>query len=583
MTVAFPLLLAMVDISVLIPSLIALCLIGIIVALWSISHSKTKARIQVVQAALDSTRGKLRDNLSSLKANEDRLARLNVVSASLFSSLEYEGLFQKAARMAAELLPAEIVLLFSLTEDNQELRLVAHEGISDKFAASVWSLRIGEGLYGEVAKNGAPSITTGSSNDPRLNTEEFRQSRIEAQLIVPLGLKGIVSGVLVAAARRPQRYTTYELELLTTVANQIAVAIENAKLYQNERETARRLTESEGNYRRLLEHASDAIWAHDLEGRIIAANRAAAEMAGYNSVEEFIGRDVREFLGEEGIEIARKIRSHLTEIGNLEHPYEQHLVKKDGSEMILMISSSLISHENLPPVFQHVARDVTKERHMQDNLRYYVQQITRTQEEERNRIARDLHDDTAQALYALNRQMDNYLRSSRTYLSSETTNFLNSLSEQIRNTLQGVRRFSQDLRPPMLDDLGLLATVRWLVRDLQQRCSLEASLSVTGNERRLPSHIELTIFRVIQEASRNVEKHAQATKIAVKIEFTEKIKIQIADNGKGFQLNEEFADLPRGGRLGLVGMEERVRLIGGTINIKSELGKGTSVFIEVPV
>jgi PAS domain S-box-containing protein len=333
----------------------------------------------------------------------------------------------------------------------------------------------------------------------------------------------------------------------------------------------------------LLEHASDAIWAHDLEGRVIAANRAAADMAGYKTVEEFIGRDVREFLGGEGIEIARKIRSHLTEIGNLEHPYEQHLTKKDGSEMILMISSSLISHDNLSPVFEHVARDVTKERHMQDNLRHYVQQITRTQEEERNRIARDLHDDTAQALYALNRQMDNYLRSSRTYLSSETTTFLNNLGDQIRNTLQGVRRFSQNLRPPMLDDLGLLATVRWLVRDLQQRCKLEAALAVTGTERRLPSHVELTIFRVIQEASRNVEKHAQATKIAVKIDYTDNIKITIIDNGKGFQLNEELADLPRGGRLGLVGMEERVRLIGGTIKINSELGKGTTVLIEVPV
>jgi two-component system sensor histidine kinase DegS len=95
--------------------------------------------------------------------------------------------------------------------------------------------------------------------------------------------------------------------------------------------------------------------------------------------------------------------------------------------------------------------------------------------------------------------------------------------------------------------------------------------------------LELTIFRVIQEASRNVEKHAQATKIAVKIDYTDNIKITIIDNGKGFQLNEELADLPRGGRLGLVGMEERVRLIGGTIKINSELGKGTTVLIEVPV
>jgi two-component system, NarL family, sensor histidine kinase DegS len=211
-----------------------------------------------------------------------------------------------------------------------------------------------------------------------------------------------------------------------------------------------------------------------------------------------------------------------------------------------------------------------------------VQQITRTQEEERNRIARDLHDETAQTLYALNRQVDNYIRSSGTHLSPETTELLKNVGEQIRSILQGVRRFSQNLRPPMLDDLGLLATIRWLVRDLQERGKLEATLTVTGSERRLPSHVELTIFRVIQEASRNVEKHAQATKIDFTIDFDETIRITITDNGKGFELKGELAELPRGGRLGLVGMEERVHLIGGKMKIESELAKGTRILIEVP-
>jgi signal transduction histidine kinase len=106
---------------------------------------------------------------------------------------------------------------------------------------------------------------------------------------------------------------------------------------------------------------------------------------------------------------------------------------------------------------------------------------------------------------------------------------------------------------------------------------------VNGEERRLPAHIELAVFRVVQEAMTNVEKHAQATTLDVTLNFeTDSINILIKDNGKGFELSGELADLPRAGRLGLVGMEERVRLIGGKINIRSEVNKGTTVSIQVP-
>jgi two-component system sensor histidine kinase DegS len=219
---------------------------------------------------------------------------------------------------------------------------------------------------------------------------------------------------------------------------------------------------------------------------------------------------------------------------------------------------------------------------MQDNLRYYVQQITRTQEEERNRIARDLHDDTVQALYAMTRQVDNYIRGSE-ILSEGTVTFLKNLEDQLRSVSQGVRRFSQDLRPPMLDDLGLLSTLRWLAGDMEQRCGICTSLAVSGTERRLLQHIELAIFRIVQEALRNVEKHAAATVVGVTVKFDpQQIVITVEDNGKGFELSE-LGDLPRVGRLGLMGMEERARLLGGSIKIQSVLNKGTSVFISVPV
>jgi len=140
------------------------------------------------------------------------------------------------------------------------------------------------------------------------------------------------------------------------------------------------------------------------------------------------------------------------------------------------------------------------------------------------------------------------------------------------------------LRPPMLDDLGLSAALRWQVSDLEKRSGIEAELTVSGVERRCSAEVELMIFRIVQEALRNVEKHAQASKVEVAVEFGKgKTKVSIGDNGKGFDLSGSLADLPRAGKLGLAGMEERVRLLNGTMKIESEPDKGTRVMIEVPI
>ena len=228
-------------------------------------------------------------------------------------------------------------------------------------------------------------------------------------------------------------------------------------------------------------------------------------------------------------------------------------------------------------------RDITEGRVMQDRLRYYLGQITKVQEEERKRIARELHDDTTQALYALSRHVDNFARDDKNLASGAAT-FLEELRQQLNDTLDGMRRFIQELRPPMLDDLGLLAALRWQVSDLEKQSGIETELTVVGDERRFSADVELAIFRVVQEALRNVGKHAQAIRVEARIEFGEgKTKLSVSDNGKGFVLGGNLADLPRAGKLGLAGMEERVRLLDGNMKIESQPGKGTRVTIEVPI
>ena len=125
---------------------------------------------------------------------------------------------------------------------------------------------------------------------------------------------------------------------------------------------------------------------------------------------------------------------------------------------------------------------------------------------------------------------------------------------------------------------------RWQVSDFGKQSEIEADLIVSGTERRFSAEVELILFRIVQEALRNVEKHAQASRVEVKIEFGEgKTKVSISDNGKGFDLRGSLADLPRAGKLGLAGMEERVHLLNGSMKIESEPHKGTRVMVEVPI
>jgi two-component system sensor histidine kinase DegS len=258
------------------------------------------------------------------------------------------------------------------------------------------------------------------------------------------------------------------------------------------------------------------------------------------------------------------------------------LIRKDGSEAICMVTTNLVASDGEPKGFQNIARDVTQEKRMQENMRYYLQQITRAQEEERKRIARELHDDTAQVLGSLSRQLDNFIRKKQGFAPNEVL-FLKDLQAQLNLGMQGVHRLVQNLRPSLLDDLGLISALRSLVKSAQEQEGIGMNLKVIGEEKRFSPEVELLLFRIAQEALNNIRRHAQASEAQVVIDFAlDRAKLTISDNGRGFELSERVDDLPRHGKLGLAGMQERARLLGGTLEVKSTPGKGTTLLVEVP-
>jgi signal transduction histidine kinase len=228
-------------------------------------------------------------------------------------------------------------------------------------------------------------------------------------------------------------------------------------------------------------------------------------------------------------------------------------------------------------------RDVARQKKLQERLKFYLQQVTRAQEEERRRIARELHDDTAQDLVILLRQVDK-LAPAADKLSPQNRKLLGELRKQTNKILEGVHRFSQDLRPSVLDDLGLLPALEWLTSDLTAHFGIAVEMKVLGQVRRFSPEVELVLFRIAQEALRNVGKHSGASKARLTLEFGDgKTVLTVKDEGKGFKLPERVDDLTVAGKLGLAGMQERAQLIGGSLRLESGPGKGTKVTLEVPV
>jgi PAS domain S-box-containing protein len=332
-------------------------------------------------------------------------------------------------------------------------------------------------------------------------------------------------------------------------------------------------------FQEIFEKAHDAIWIQDLEGKIISANAACSKVTGYGR-EEMIGMQINRLFPQEALRLAQVVMKTLLEHRELKQPYEQQIMKKDGSTAEIMVTSSLLGEEK-SAAFLHIARDISAERKLQRSLRLYSEQIGRAHEEERKRIARELHDDTIQTLVALSRQLDTVI-SQQGKATEKTSGSLEEVREKIDESLVRIRRFIQYLRPPILEYLGLVPALRELVEQMQREAGIRIAIESTRDRYPLNAEQQLLVYRIVQEALRNVLKHSRGESCAVRLGTEGRfIRIAIEDNGVGFPARDTN-DLVSSGKLGLMGMQERAHLLGGTIDIRSSMGGGTTVTLSIP-
>ncbi|MCX5998750.1 MAG: PAS domain-containing sensor histidine kinase [Chloroflexi bacterium] len=323
------------------------------------------------------------------------------------------------------------------------------------------------------------------------------------------------------------------------------------------------------------------------DDKITLVSGGAAARYGYRP-DEIIGRSIAEFVAPEARRQTLDILE--TRLGGERAPerYETTLLAKDGTRIPVQVSVWLargdgtVTSAGVVADLTQAKRRQAERQQLQEVLRFYAGHVVTAQEEERTRIARELHDDTIQQLLLVCHRLQDIAAGSHGRLPKRAQNHLESVSVFVERIINEVRGFTRDLRPPVLDDMGLVSALRWLAGRLASEDGPCIEVRVAGEERRLRADTESALFRIVQEALNNVRRHAGATKAVVGIEFGgEQVTVSITDDGGGFNMPAKIIDFASQGKLGLLGLTERVHMLNGQCRIESEPGKGTTVSINV--
>ena len=351
--------------------------------------------------------------------------------------------------------------------------------------------------------------------------------------------------------------------------------------------TEQALQESENRYQQLVENINEGIVVQDKDGIITFANEKFLEMVGYTQ-DEVVGHLIKDLLAGG---LLKKDRKHI--IGQKKDQWKSFELawKRKNGERVFTILSPKPIYDNKGRFEGSVAvltditerRDVERElRRSREELRNLSLHLQSVRERESKRIAREIHDELGQKLTAL--KMDLSWLSHRMGTGDKgqkkILEKMESMSGLIDITIQTVQKISSELRPGLLDDLGLVPAIEWLAHDFQNRTKIQCRIRVDYEEIDLEPDCTTAIFRIAQEALTNVVRHSKATRVNISLKEKDgALVLRIRDNGQGIREEDIFAP----SSLGLMGMRERIRPFGGELNIKGSPDKGTILTISLPI
>jgi len=269
-------------------------------------------------------------------------------------------------------------------------------------------------------------------------------------------------------------------------------------------------------------------------------------------------------------QLNQSLRRRTVELGAAIRQLKQEIVRRRAGEEALRKSQ------------KHYRQLLEQSRHQQEQLRHLARQILSALEEERKKISRELHDEIAQTLTGINVHLATLAKESAVS-SKGVKQTISRTQRLVEKSVNIVHRFARELRPTLLDDLGLVPALHSFMKEFTKRTGIHIRFTASGGLERLDSARRTVLYRVAQSALTNVAQHAQASRVKVNIlKLTDAVRMDIHDDGKSFEV-ERVLFAKRHKRLGLIGMRERVEMVGGSFGVESVPGKGTTIRAQVPL
>lgn len=569
-------------------------------------------------------------DVTDLKRKEQHQRLLAEASELLSSSLNYRDALKRLVKMIVPRLAdwcivdileegGKVEPLAVVHADPDKLALASE--IIEKYPPDPDSL---DGVF-EVIRSGKPKLL------PRFPEELIEQSAPDGeqlQILRELGMRSAIRLPLVAReqvtgaltlirSESGRRYTQADLELAQEIAHRAAIAIDNARLYQQARqlndelearvkkrtiqlqemigslreEIAERkkaeqaLRESQAMLQDLFASAPDATILVDKDGAIKRVNTQVEALFGYRS-NELLGKSIDvllpgHFSNRNAGDLAQQ--GPVSALSKVQGEMELSARCKDGSVFAADIMISPLESQD-GPMLIYAVRDISESKKMQAELAELQHRLLEDLEAQRSNLARELHDGPIQDMYGVIFKLKSISAGENSEEGRGVLGELESVAEEAQKVIQGLRAVCSDLLPPALAPYGLEKAIREHAGNLQKaHPELNLHLDLVKDEQQLPEKVRLALFRVYQNALSNVLRHAKAENVSIGLELDEGACIlRIEDDGQGFELPSRWVEFAREGHLGMVGMVERIKAIGGRTIIRSAPGEGTSIRVTVP-
>jgi signal transduction histidine kinase len=546
--------------------------------------------------------------VGAVSSNENRLRALVETGVAITSELSLDALLQRLVAAASDLTGARYAALGVIDRSGSALERFLTTGIDAETHAAIGELPRGRGILGVLIRDDAPLRLHNLGEDPRSVGFPPNHPAMSTFLGVPVHLRGVAYGNLYLTEKAGGGdFTDEDEELVGLLASQAAVAIENARLYEAATGWSRQLESlnevgnalaTETELDRLLDLIARRL-GELLDARLVTVLLPSgddelrfAAVAGDRA--ELAGATITRSTSKSGGVLERRQSERVDSV--LEDPDVDHeamrlIGARTGLWVPLLVRGRAIgvlaAHDKLGADVRFTDTDLRlaetfatraalavdlSERIAQDSLRRVVE----AQELERRRLARELHDETGQALTSILLGLKGLEERSEDPDSRAATE---ELRELVVSTLQDVRRLAVELRPSALDDFGLVAALERLAESFAEQTGISVDFQTALADERLPEEVETALYRIVQESLTNVVKHARARRVSILLARKNgAVKAVVEDDGQGFDPAEQTGD-----GYGLVGMRERLALLGGRLEVESTRNAGTTIAAEVPV